>query len=132
MAHEISAKLDKIWVMAEILLFVLVGTQVDVHLAWQAGAAGALTVLVGLTARSLGVWLALLGSAFRPGERLFCVLAYLPKATVQAVIGSAALAAGLPGGHLILAVAVVAVVITAPLGAGAIRIMGPHVLADES
>jgi len=78
-AHEISAKLDRICVMAEILLFVLVGTQVDVHLAWQAGAAGALTVLPGLTARSLGVWLALLGSAFRPGERLFCVLAYLPK-----------------------------------------------------
>jgi NhaP-type Na+/H+ or K+/H+ antiporter len=129
-AHEISTKLNKIWVMAEILLFVLVGAQVNIHLAWQAGLWGTVIVLIGLGARSVGVWLALLGSQLTARERLFCVVAYLPKATVQAVIGAAALAAGLPGGQLILAVAVVAVVITAPVGAAAIRVMGPRVLIE--
>ncbi|MBU0610488.1 MAG: cation:proton antiporter [Armatimonadetes bacterium] len=129
-AHEISSKLNKIWIMAEILLFVLIGAQVDVHLAWRAGLTGALIVLIGLVARSVGVWLSLLRSRLRARERVFCVLAYVPKATVQAVIGAAALTAGLPGGELILAVAVVAVILTAPVGAAAIWWLGPQVLAD--
>lgn len=128
-AHEISAKLNKIWVMAEIMLFVLVGAQVNVALAWQAGLWGAAIVLIGLGARSLGVWVALLGSRLTLRERLFCIVAYIPKATVQAVVGAVAMSAALPGGQLILAVAVVAVVITAPLGATGIRLLGPRLLA---
>ncbi len=130
MAHEISAKLGKIWVFAEIALFTMVGAEVDVQVALAAGLAGAAIVGCGLVARSVGTWLCLLGSELDRGERAFVVIAYLPKATVQAAIGGGALAAlasaGLntAPGETILAVAVLSIVLTAPLGAWAIGLAG--------
>jgi NhaP-type Na+/H+ or K+/H+ antiporter len=134
-AHEISAKLGKIWVFAEILLFALVGAQVNVRVAWEAGLAGGVLVLLALGARSIGTYACLLGSDFSLRERLFVVVAYIPKATVQAAIGGAPLlamkAAGLPTGpgEIILAVAVLSILLTAPAGAWAISALGNRVLA---
>jgi solute carrier family 9B (sodium/hydrogen exchanger), member 1/2 len=128
-AHEIAAKLAKIWVLAEILLFVLVGAQVDVAVAWQHALAGAAVIAVGLVARSIGVNLCLAGAALTPRERLFCTVSYIPKATVQAAIGALPLAAGLPGGQVILAVAVLAVILTAPIGAWATAFVGARALS---
>jgi len=130
MAHGISAKLGKIWVFAEILLFVMVGAQVNVSVALQAGLEGALLIALGLVARSLGTWLCLLKSDLNRGERLFVVISYIPKATVQAAIGGGALiamrAAGMATepGEVILAVAVLSILLTAPLGAWAIAVTG--------
>ncbi len=135
MAHEISAKLGKIWVLAEIVLFTMVGAQVNVHVALAAGLAGATIIGAGLLARSLGTWLCLLGSDLNRGERLFVVISYIPKATVQAAIGGGALSAmRLAGmdtapGEIILAVAVLSILLTAPLGAWAIDITGERWLA---
>ena len=137
MAHEISAKLAKLWVFAEILLFVLVGAQVNVRVAWSAGASGALLVLLGLVARSAGSYLCLVRSDLNFGERMFVVVSYLPKATVQAAIGGAALIAmratgmNTQPGEIILAVAVLSVLLTAPAGAWAIKRLGEHVLREE-
>ena len=137
MAHELSAKLAKIWVFAQIMLFTLVGAQVDVGVAWQAGLAGSALVGLALVARSAGTWLCLLGSELTPAERLFVVIAYLPKATVQAAIGGAPLvamqAAGMATGpgQIILAVAVLSILLTAPLGAWAIAYSGNRILRQE-
>ncbi|NQU38967.1 MAG: cation:proton antiporter [Lentisphaerae bacterium] len=136
MAHEISAKLSKLWIFAEILLFTLVGAQVDIHVAMQAGLAGIALIAVGLLARSAGTYLCLLGSTFTQPERLFVVVAYLPKATVQAAIGGAPLLAmqaagmGIAPGEVILAVAVLSIVLTAPGGAWLIARMGERILRD--
>ena len=138
MAHELSSKLAKLWVFAETLLFVLVGSQVNVRVAWSAGAAGALVILLGLVARSAGSCLCLLGSDMNFGERMFVVVSYLPKATVQAAIGGAPLIAmkmaGMDTGpgETILAVAVLSILLTAPAGAWAIRWLGDRVLEEES
>lgn len=134
MAHEISAKLGKIWVFAEIVLFTMVGVQVNIEVALEAGLAGALIIGLGLAARSVGTYGCLLGSALSVPERMFVVVAYLPKATVQAAIGGAPLAAmALAGmdsrpGEIILAVAVLSIVLTAPLGAWAISVTGERIL----
>ena len=135
MAHEISAKLGKIWVFAEIILFTMVGAEVNVHVALAAGLAGAAVIALGLLARSLGTWLCLLRSNLNRQERLFVVIAYIPKATVQAAIGGGALEAlrmaGMDTGpgEIILAVAVLSILLTAPLGAWAITITGDMWLA---
>ena len=134
MAHEISAKLGKIWVFAEIVLFTMVGAQVDIEVAMEAGFAGALIIGLGLVARSIGTYGCLLGSELNVAGRIFVVITYLPKATVQAAIGGAPLAAmALAGmetgaGEIILAVAVLSIVLTAPLGAWAISVTGDRVL----
>ena len=134
MAHEISAKLGKIWVFAEIVLFTMVGAQVDIEVAMEAGFAGALIIGLGLVARSIGTYGCLLGSELNVAERIFVVITYLPKATVQAAIGGAPQAAmALAGmetgaGEIILAVAVLSIVLTAPLGAWAISVTGDRVL----
>jgi NhaP-type Na+/H+ or K+/H+ antiporter len=127
-AHLISQKLKKLWVFAELLLFVLVGAQVNIHVAWKAGLAGTLVILIGLVFRSVGTYLSLLGTPFTWQERLFCVVAYIPKATVQAAIGAVPLAAGVASGEVILAVAVMSILLTAPIGAIGIMIMGERVL----
>ncbi|NOX34830.1 MAG: sodium:proton antiporter [Deltaproteobacteria bacterium] len=127
-AHIISRKLKKIWVFAELLLFVLVGAQVNIHVAWDAGLAGIMVILVGLVFRSVGTYLCLLGTPFTTKERIFCVISYIPKATVQAAIGAVPLAAGVASGDVILAVAVLSILLTAPLGAIGIMIMGEKVL----
>jgi NhaP-type Na+/H+ or K+/H+ antiporter len=134
MAHEISAKLGKIWVFAEIILFTMVGAQVNIRVAWRAGLAGAALIFLALIARSIGTYLCVLGSDLNLKERLFVVVSYLPKATVQAAIGGAPLiamkAAGMDTGpgEVILAVAVLSIILTAPLGAWAISVVGDRVL----
>lgn len=140
MAHEISAKLASIWVFAEIILFSMVGAQVNIVVAWEAGIAGMAIIALGLLARGLGVFLCLAGSRLNFKERLFVLVAYSPKATVQAAIGAAPLmamrAAGMNTGpgEIILAVAVLSIVVTAPTGAWAIAAWGNRVLevAPES
>jgi len=134
MAHEISAKLAKIWVFAEILLFVMVGVQVNINVAMQAGAVGAVLIFSALAWRSVGTYLCLIGSNLNTKERVFVVVSYLPKATVQAAFGAAPLAAmRLAGmntapGEIILAMAVLSILLTAPLGAVAISLCGDKLL----
>lgn len=127
-ARELAAKLARIWIFAEIILFVLIGMRVDPRLALETGPAAAGLLALGLMARSLGVWLATSRSPLEQRERLFCVLAYLPKATVQAALGGVALSLGLAGGEQILALAVLSILLTAPLGLLAIRFGGPRLL----
>jgi len=133
-ANEISDKLSKLWIFAQLLLFVLVGAQVDIRLVWTAGVSGCAVIFIGLLARSAGVFLCLTGSHFNRKERLFIAISYLPKATVQAAIGAvpltAMLAAGMDTapGELILAVAVLSIITTAPLGAFLINQSGRRLL----
>lgn len=130
-AHIISQKLKKLWVFAELLLFVLVGAQVNVSVAWKAGAAGLIIIFIGLVARSIGTYISVLGTDYTRKERLFCVVAYVPKATVQAAIGAVPLEAGVAGGEVILAVAVLSILVTAPLGAIGIMLLGEPILEEE-
>ena len=116
-SRRLSEKLGKLWLAAEVLLFVLVGAAVDIRYTLAAGPAAVVMILLALVFRSAGVALCLLGTALTRRERLFCMIAYLPKATVQAAIGSVPLAMGLPCGPLVLSAAVLAILITAPLGA---------------
>lgn len=127
-AHELAYNLNKMWVFAEIILFVLVGMAVDVRVAMEAGPKGAALILLGLLARSSGVWLATAFSTLTYKERLFCMIAYTPKATVQAAMGAVALSFGLPYGKEVLAYAVLAILITAPLGLIGIRLSARHLL----
>ena len=115
--QRLSQKSGKLWIAAEAVLFVLVGAAVDVRYMAGAGLSAAALILTALLFRSAGVLLCLIKTPLSARERLFCVLAYLPKATVQAAIGSVPLAAGLACGNTVLTVAVLGIVITAPLGA---------------
>ena len=117
LAMRLSFKFTKLWVAAEILLFVLVGATVDLHYAVSAGLSAVLLILLALLFRMVGVYCSLLGTSLNTKERLFCMIAYTPKATVQAAIGAIPLGMGLPHGELILTVAVLSILITAPLGA---------------
>lgn len=119
-AERLSAKFSKLWVGAEVLLFVLVGATVDRGYALQAGGKMVILLLLVLAVRMLGVWAALLGTGLRGKEKLFCMVAYIPKATVQAAIGGIPLAMGLACGQIVLTGAVLSILITAPLGAFAI------------
>lgn len=130
-AKTLSRQLASIWVFAQIILFALVGAEVNIKLALEAGLIGLVIIAIGLIARSIGVWLATAGSNLSVKERLFCMIAYLPKATVQAAIGSLPMAAGLESGEIILAIAVLSIVVTAPLGAIGIRLSTPHLLTKE-
>ena len=114
---RLSEKFGKLWIAAELILFVLVGAAVDIRYVSETGLAAVLMVLTALIFRAAGVVLCLAGTKLSRRERLFCVIAYLPKATVQAAIGSVPLAMGLPCGKIVLSVAVLAILITAPLGA---------------
>lgn len=116
-SKRLSEKFGKLWLAAEVILFVLVGAAVDIRYTLEAGAAAIFMILVALIFRACGVLLCMVKTNLNAKERLFCVLAYLPKATVQAAIGSVPLAAGLGCGKIILSVAVMAIIITAPFGA---------------
>ena len=129
---HLSAKFGKLWIAAEAILFVLVGAAVDIRCAVQAGAAAVLMIALALVFRAVGVSLCMLGTRLNRKERLFCVIAYLPKATVQAAIGSVPLSMGLPCGQLVLSVAVLAILITAPLGAIGIDRTAGRLLVQES
>ncbi|AQQ71651.1 potassium/proton antiporter [Limihaloglobus sulfuriphilus] len=133
-AHELSSKLGKIWVFAQLLLFIFVGTEVNVPVALKAGLAGAAVIGIGLIGRSIAVQICMLGSGFNAKERVFLGVSYLPKATVQAAIGAAPLAAMKAGnmdtgpGEIILAVAAMSILLTAPLGSVAISWAGRNLL----
>ena len=114
---QMSKKFGKLWIGAEVMLFVLVGAAVDIRYTLTAGGMAVLMIFIALAFRTVGVCLCMLGTELTTKERLFCVIAYLPKATVQAAIGSVPLSLGLPCGKIILSVAVLAILITAPLGA---------------
>lgn len=115
--HRLQEKYGKLWLAAEIILFVLVGAAVDIRYTLQAGIGAVLMISIGLAFRCVGVCLCMLGTQLHWKERLYCMIAYLPKATVQAAIGSVPLALGLPCGNIVLSVAVLSILITAPLGA---------------
>ncbi|MCH5164725.1 MAG: cation:proton antiporter [Clostridiales bacterium] len=120
-AHEVTARLQgkfgKLWLAAEVILFVLVGAAVDIRYTLEAGGWAILLIFIGLVFRCVAVWLCMLGTKLNQKERLYCIIAYLPKATVQAAIGGVPLALGLPCGNIVLSVAVLSILITAPLGA---------------
>ncbi|MFR9523982.1 MAG: cation:proton antiporter [Rikenellaceae bacterium] len=117
LAQRLSPKLNKMWVGAEVLLFVLVGASVNIDYAAKAGVAAICLIFLALVCRMVGVFFSMSGSPLNTKERLFCMIAYTPKATVQAAIGSLPLAMGLPCGEIVLTVAVLSILITAPLGA---------------
>lgn len=127
-AKRLSVKFNKVWVFAEILLFVLLGAQVNISVLFDSGAAGLVVIAFGLLFRSLGVLISLAGSPLTKKERLFCIIAYTPKATVQAAIGAVPLSFGVPAGDIILAVAVLSIAVTAPLGAIGIRFSAQRLL----
>jgi len=129
---RLSNKFTKIWVMAEIFLFVLVGAEVDVGVAIQAGLVGLALIAGGLLLRSVGVILATMKSPLDRNERLFTVMSYWPKATVQAAIGAIPLSLGVRNGDIMLAIAILSVLVTAPLGAIMIETFGKRLLHVDS
>ncbi len=116
-SDRLREKFGKLWIAAEVILFVLVGAAVDIRYTAEAGVPVLVLVFLALAVRSVGVLLSLVGTPLNRNERLFCVISYLPKATVQAAIGSVPLALGLPCGNIVLTVAVLSILVTAPLGA---------------
>ena len=116
-SKRLSEKFGKLWLAAEVILFVLVGAAVDIRYTLDAGLAAVAMIFIALIFRSFGVLICTVKTDLSAKERVFCVIAYLPKATVQAAIGSVPFAAGLPCGKIVLSVAVMAIIITAPLGA---------------
>lgn len=128
---RLSEKFGKLWIAAEVVLFVLVGAAVDVRYTLTAGISAVLMIFAALAFRAGGVFICMLGTKLSAKERLFCVIAYLPKATVQAAIGSVPLSLGLPCGKIVLSVAVLAILITAPLGAIGIDRSYKHLLSAE-
>lgn len=129
---RLREKYGKLWLAAELILFVLVGAAVDISYTLGAGLGAVLMILIGLVCRSVGVMLCLLGTKLNRKERLYCVIAYLPKATVQAAIGSVPLSLGLPCGPLVLSVAVLSILITAPLGAIGMDLSYQRLLKKEN
>lgn len=131
-SKKLSDKFGKLWLAAEVVLFVLVGAAVDIRYTVTSGAAAMIgMIFIALAIRAVGVVLCMLGTKLNFKERLFCVIAYLPKATVQAAIGSVPLSLGLPCGKIVLSVAVLAIVITAPLGAFGIDLSYKRLLQKE-
>lgn len=117
LAKRLSSKYNKLWVAAEILLFVLVGATLDLNYAMKSGMFAVIVVIGALILRMLGVFVCLIKTSLKMKERVFCMVAYTPKATVQAAIGGIPLALGLACGQQVLTVAVVSILITAPFGA---------------
>ncbi len=130
-AQQMAGGLDHGWEIAQIFLFVLIGAEVNLTLAISAGLVGLAIIGIGLLARALGVGLSLAGSQLDVRERLYCAVANTPKATVQAAIGGIPLSMGLASGPVILAIAVLAVVLTASLGSAGIHLLAPRWLAYD-
>lgn len=131
LANRISPKFTKLWIAAEIILFVMVGAVVDLQYAFAAGLAAIAVILCAMVCRMIGVFLCTLGTPLNAKERLFCMFAYLPKATVQAAIGSLPLAMGLPCGQIVLTVAVLSILISAPIGAICIDTSYKRLLTED-
>lgn len=130
-SKRLSEKFGKLWLAAEVILFVLVGAAVDIRYTMSAGVAAVVMILIAIVFRAIGVSVCLLRTHLNLKERLFCIIAYLPKATVQAAIGSVPLAMGLPCGKIVLSVAVLAILITAPLGALGMDLTYKKLLSKE-
>lgn len=130
-SKRLSEKFGKLWLAAEVILFVLVGAAVDIRYTLEAGIVAVAMIFVALIFRSFGVLLCTVKTNLSAKERAFCVIAYLPKATVQAAIGSVPFAAGLPCGKIVLSVAVMAIIITAPLGAFGMDLTYKKILTRE-
>lgn len=131
-AQRLVHRFSKIWVLSEILLFVLVGAAVDIRTLSDAGLIAVLLVLGALILRILGVYLSLIKTNLNTKEKFFCALSYTPKATVQAAIGAIPLTAGVASGNTILTVAVLAIMITAPLGAISMDKLHKKLLVHET
>ena len=131
LSKRLSIKYSKLWIAAEVMLFVLVGATVNIKYALGASIPVILLIMTVVVFRMAGVFLCLVGTSLSYRERLFCMIAYCPKATVQAAIGSIPLSMGLPSGNIILTVAVLSILITAPLGAFAIDISYKKLLKKE-
>lgn len=116
-AVRLSVKFNKLWVCAEVILFVLVGATVNISYAISAGISAVMLIFGVLLFRMAGVFVCMIKTKLNMRERLFCVISYMPKATVQAAIGGVPLSMGLACGNIVLTVAVLAIIITAPLGA---------------
>jgi len=117
LAKRLVGKFEKIWAIAEIMLFVLVGAAVDITVLVNVGLLSILLIIIALIFRMIGVWIALIRTKFNKKEKLFIAISYTPKATVQAAIGAIPLSLGIASGNLILTIAVLAIIITAPFGA---------------
>ena len=128
---RLGASYGQLWMAAEVLLFVLVGAAVDIRYTLAAGIPSVIMIFAALIFRSAGVLVCLAGTKLTAKERLFCVIAYLPKATVQAAMGSVPLAMGLPCGNIVLSVSVLGIIITAPLGAIGIDCTYKKLLEDN-
>lgn len=122
LAKRLSTKFNKIWVFSEIMLFVLIGAAVNIEVIFNSSLVGVVIVFVGLIGRMLGVGISLFGSNLNKKERLFCGLSYIPKATVQAAISGIPLAMGVPYGEVLLAIGVLSIVLSVPVGVIGIRI----------
>ena len=131
-AENISHIYNQLWVPGEIFLFILVGASVDVQFAFSVGFIPVILILLVLAIRMIGTWVSLIGTHLNKKEKLFSLIAYSPKATVQAAIGGIPLAMGLPAGELILTMSVVAILITAPLGAFGIDASYKRLLTRDS
>ena len=131
-AKRLSVKYGKLWVAAEVFLFVLVGATVNIEYLGKVGVMALIVIIGALVFRMLGVFLCLLGTSLKRKERLFTMMAYTPKATVQAAIGGIPLALGFSCGDMVLTVAVLAIVLTAPLGAFAIDLSYKKLLNEKS
>ena len=121
LAKRLSTKFNKIWVFSEIILFVLIGAAVNIEVIFSSSSVGVIIVLIGLIGRMLGVGVSLFGSNLNKKERLFCGLSYIPKATVQAAISGIPLAMGVPHGEILLAIGVLSIIISVPMGVIGIR-----------
>lgn len=131
-AKRLSVKYGKLWVAAEVFLFVLVGATVNIGYLGKVGVKALLVIVGALICRMLGVFVCLLGTNLKRQERLFAMMAYSPKATVQAAIGGIPLSLGFACGDTVLTVAVLAIVLTAPLGAFAIDFSYRKLLSKDS
>ncbi|MEG2290497.1 MAG: cation:proton antiporter [Clostridium sp.] len=127
-AKSLSLSFNKLWIFAEIMLFVLVGAEVNIHIAFSSGALGLIIIFAGLLFRSIGVMLSLLGTDLNLKEKFFCVISYVPKATVQAAMGALPLSLGVASGDIILAISVLSIIVTAPLGAMAMKYFSKKLL----
>ena len=128
LAKRLSTKFNKIWVFSEIILFVLIGAAVNIEVIFSSSSVGVIIVFIGLIERMLGVGVSLFGSNLNKKERLFCGLSYIPKATVQAAISGIPLAMGVPHGEILLAIGVLSIIISVPIGVIGIRMRQTRLL----
>jgi len=131
LGEDLSKNLGKAWQVGQIYLFTLVGAAIDPNLIGELFVPGTVIILSALAIRSVGTWISLLGTELTYGERLFCVIAYLPKATVQSAKAGVPLNMGVAGGEIIQAVAILSVLLTAPLGAIGIKLTAEPLLGEK-